>query len=58
MGLMIFGVCYKRYGNLGEQYFVNKGTREITRIHPYSLREVPNKDEIYDLIKADIVVKE
>ena len=38
-----FGVCYKRYGTLGEHYFINKGTRTIKRIHPYSLREEPTK---------------
>ena len=53
-----FGVCYKRYGTLGEHYFINKGTRTIKRIHPYSLREEPTKNEIYDLIKANLVIKE
>ena len=53
-----FGVCYKKYGGLGEQYFINKATRKITRIHPYSLREIPTKDEIYDLIQADLVLEE
>ena len=48
-----FGVCYKKYGLWGEQFFINKGTREITRIHPYSLREEPTKNEIADL--ADMV---
>lgn len=52
-----FGVCYKRYGTLGEQYFINKGTREIKRIHPYSFREEPTEDEIYDLIQAGLVEK-
>ena len=48
-----FGVCYKKYGVLGEQYFINKETREIKRIHPYSFREEPTLDEIADL--ADMV---
>ena len=52
-----FGVCYKRYGTLGEQYFINKRTREIKRIHPYSFREEPTEDEIYDLIQAGLVEK-
>ena len=56
-GFYDFGVCYKRYGALGEQYFINKGTREIKRIHPYSFREEPTEDEIYDLTKADLVEK-
>lgn len=42
---------------LGEQYFINKGTGEIKRIHPYSFREEPTIDEIFDLIKADLVEK-
>lgn len=53
-----FGVCYKKCGILGEQYFINKGTREITRLHPYSLRENPSEDELYDLIEAGLVEKE
>ena len=52
-----FGVCYKKYGVLGEQYFINKGTREITRLHPYSFREKPDEDELYDLIQAGLVEK-
>ena len=52
-----FGVCYKKYGELGEQYFINKGTREILRLHPYSLREKPTEDEVFDLIKAGLVEK-
>ena len=39
------------------QFFVNKGTREIKRIHPYSLREEPTEDEIFELIKANLVEK-
>lgn len=50
-----FGVCYKKYGGLGEQYFINKATRKITRIHPYSLREKPTIDEVADLIEAGYV---
>jgi hypothetical protein len=50
-----FGVCYKQYGILGEQYFINKGTREVKRIHPYSFREEPTLDEIKMLGISDIV---
>lgn len=49
------GVCYKYYGILGEQFFINKGTREIKRIHPYSFREEPTLDEIEMLGIADLV---
>ena len=52
-----FGVCYKSYGMLGEQYFIYKGTREIKRIHPYSFREEPTLDEIGMLGIADLVEK-
>ena len=52
-----FGVCYKKYGGLGEQYFINKNTKEIKRIHPYSLREEPTEDELYDLIQAGLIKK-
>ena len=52
-----FGVCYKAYGDFGMQFFVNKGTREIKRLHPDSLREEPTEDEIFALIKADLVEK-
>jgi len=52
-----FGVCYKKYGILGEQYFIDKGTRKITRIHPYSLREEPTLDEVLDLNQYGYVEK-
>ncbi len=52
-----FGVCYKTYGGLGEQYFIDKGNRKITRLHPYSLREEPTIDEIHELIEAGLVEK-
>lgn len=48
-----FGVCYKRYGTLGEQYFINKGTREIKRIHPYSFREEPIYIPAYDISEEE-----
>ena len=58
-GFEDLGVCYKYYGNSDILGFIsiNKGTREIKRIHPYSLREEANEDEVYDLIKADLVEK-
>lgn len=31
------------------RYFVNKNTREITRLHPYNLRKIPTENEISDL---------
>ena len=36
---------------------INKGNREIKRIHPYSLREEATEDEVYDLIQAGLVEK-
>lgn len=52
-----FGVGYKKYGILGEQYFIHNGDRRIKRIHPYSLREEATEEEVADLIKADLVEK-
>ena len=52
-----FGVCYKAYGILGEHFFINKGDRIIRRIHPYSLREIANENEVPDLIQANLVEK-
>lgn len=50
-----YGACYMRtsfiYGNI----YIDKDTREITRLHPFDSREIPNEDEIEDLIKADLV---
>lgn len=51
------GNCYQKYEDFGVQIFVDKQTREITRVHPYSLRNIPNKDEITDLIQAGLVEK-
>lgn len=39
------------------RYFINKNTREITRLHPYSLREIPTENEMSDLITAGYVEK-
>ena len=49
------GNCYQKYDNWGVQIFVDKQTREITRVHPYSTRTSPTNEEILDLIKANIV---
>lgn len=52
------GSCYKRFFLFGGEIYINKQTRDITRFHSYSLRETPNEEEIQDLIKANLVVKE
>ena len=49
------GNCYQKYLEFGVQLYVDKQTRIITRNAPYDARYIPNKDEISDLIKADIV---
>ena len=51
------GNCYQKYLNFGVQLYVNKQTRIITRNAPYDARYIPNKYEISDLIKADMVEK-
>lgn len=58
-GFEDLGVCYKYYGNSDILGFIsiNKETREIKRIHPYSLREEANEDEVQDLIQAGLVEK-
>lgn len=48
----------QKHGILGEQIYINKKTRVIKRLHPYSLREEPNDGEIEDLLKADLVKKD
>ena len=52
------GNCYQKYDNWGVQLFADKKTREITRVHPYSARTLPNDDELGDLVKDGVVVKE
>ena len=52
-----YGVGYKRFGGLGEQYFILNADRKIRRIHPYSLREEASEDEVFDLIQAGLVEK-
>ena len=39
------------------EIYINKETKEITRLHPYSVREIPNDEEIQDLIQAGLVEK-
>ena len=51
------GVCYKKYADFGVQFFVNKRTREIKRLHPYSLREEPSLSEVLDLDIDGLVEK-
>ena len=51
------GVCYKALDIVGGQFFINKSTREIKRIHPYSFREEPTLDEIEMLDIKDLVEK-
>ena len=41
----------------GGEIYIDKETRKITRIHPYSLREEPYEHEVSDLGKADLVEK-
>lgn len=52
------GICYRKNGGLLGQFYIDKESRQITRVHPYSLREEPNEDELYDLIQAKLVEKE
>ncbi len=54
-GFEDLGVCYKKYCFGGLQYFINKGTREIKRLHPYSFREEPVLGEIENLGIKDLV---
>ena len=56
-GYFDMGNCYQRYDNWGVQFFVDKKTREITRIHPYSMRTIPINEEIENLIQAGLVEK-
>ena len=52
-----FGNCYKKYYN-GAEIFINKETKKITRLHPFSLREEPNYEEVSELIfPVDMVEK-
>ena len=56
-GFEDLGVCYKKYCFGGLQYFINKGTREIKRLHPYSFREELVPGEIENLGIKDLVEK-
>lgn len=56
-GYLNMGNCYQRYDNWGVQMFIDKQTREITRLHPYSTKNIPTNDEIKDLIQSGLVEK-
>ncbi|CDE11087.1 unknown [Clostridium sp. CAG:354] len=56
-GYFDYGESYMKVGINNERYFINKNTREITRLHPYSLREIPTENEMSDLITAGYVEK-
>lgn len=56
-GYYSFGNCYMKSEVTGARYFINKNTREITRLHPYDLREIPTENEISDLKTAGYVEK-
>ena len=56
-GYLDMGNCYQRYDNWGVQIFVDKQTREITRVHPYSTRVIPCLDEIQELFENELVEK-
>lgn len=56
-GYLDMGNCYQHYGYWGEVLFIDKETREITRVHPYDLREIPTADEISVLIEMKLVEK-
>ena len=51
------GICYRALEISGTQFFINKSTREIKRLHPYSFREEPTNDEIEMLDIKDLVEK-
>ena len=57
-GFEDLGVCYKKYCFGGVQYFIDKGTREIKRLHPYSFREELVLGEIENLGIKDLVAEE
>lgn len=49
------GNCYQKYDYFGVQVFIDKQTREITRVQPYSLRFTPSYDEICELYENELV---
>ena len=51
------GNCYQKYDYFGVQIFIDKETREITRVQPYSLRFTPSYDEISELYENELVEK-
>jgi hypothetical protein len=57
LGYLDMGNCYQRYDNWGVQIFIDKQTREITRVHPYSIKIIPSFDEIQELFGNGLVEK-
>ena len=55
LGYLDMGNCYQRYDNWGVVIFINKETREVTRVHPYDFRELPSFDEIQELFENEMV---
>ncbi len=55
-GYKDMGACYRKYLEFGGVLFVNKNTREITRLHPYDCRETPTEWDINDI--EDLIEKE
>ena len=56
-GYLDMGNCYQIYECFGVCIFIDKQTREITRVSPYSLRVIPNFDEIQELFENGLVEK-
>lgn len=57
LGYLDMGNCYQKYDYFGVQIFIDKETREITRVQPYSLRFTPSYDEISELYESELVEK-
>ena len=57
LGFENLGVCYEQYYFGGYQYFINKETREIKRLHPYDCRENPSSNDIEFLGLTKLVEK-
>ena len=57
LGYLDMGNCYQKYDYFGVQVFIDKETREITRVQPYSLRFTPSYDEICELYENELVEK-
>ena len=55
LGFEDLKVCFRKDTIAGGEIYISKGNRAITRLHPYSTREVPTKQEIKELIDKDLV---